>query len=148
MLISGKKTHNGIGLIEVLVALFIVSVSLVSMAKIINFNLYEQTNIYNKTKATLLLDDIVERIKSNPKQDYSIKKTNEADEVYDTTCEVSVCNQLQLKQYDVKQWVFNSINQLPDANVLIEKTNNKYEIKIQWNEFDETLNQVEVEINI
>ena len=148
MLISGKKTHNGIGLIEVLVALFIVSVSLVSMAKIINFNLYEQTNIYNKTKATLLLDDIVERIKSNPKQDYSIKKTNEADEVYDTTCEVSVCNQLQLKQYDVKQWVFNSINQLPDANVLIEKTNNEYVIKIQWNEFDETLNQVEVEINI
>ena len=144
-----KNKQGGVGLVEVLVALFLVSTSLVSMAKIIHYNLMDQSNIYNKTTATLLVNDLIERIKTNPSQNYAIEKIFEGPDIIDVTCELGQCSAMQLKKYDINQWLFLVFNQLPNAIAVISKDANKYRIKLQWSGFYEhtsgNKNKIEVE---
>lgn len=146
------KYQLGVGLIEVLVALFIVTIALVSMAKIINSNLMDHANIFNHTAATLLINDMAERIKSNSKQDYTIESTMKIPVDIDKTCTLKRCNPLQLKQFDINQWLFLMDQQLPSASALIKKEALKYTIELTWNGFDQykkgAINKLEVEINI
>ncbi|MCJ8311370.1 MAG: type IV pilus modification protein PilV [Saccharospirillaceae bacterium] len=145
-----KNTQFGVGLLEVLIALFIVSVSLVTMAKVININLKQQTNIYNKSSATFLVNDMVERIKANSQQDYTIEKSKQNPDYSDEFCEFKRCNPQQLKQYDVNQWLYLITEQLPNANGVINKVGDKYTIKVYWDshEVKGLFNNNKVEVKI
>lgn len=60
------RTQRGFSLIEVLVALLVMSIGLLTVAALQVFSLQVEANALNGTRATLLAADIVDRIRANP----------------------------------------------------------------------------------
>ncbi len=61
-----KPAQRGFSLIEVLVALLVMSVGLLTVAALQVFSLQVEAKALNGTRATLLAADIVDRIRANP----------------------------------------------------------------------------------
>lgn len=103
------RGHRGIGLIEVLVAVFVLAVGILGLA---TMQLAAKRASYEATQrsiATSLTRDIVERMRANPDQLAAYVVSNIGDEASllatpATNCSSATCTPANLAAYDLSEW--------------------------------------------
>ena len=151
-----RTCERGFSLIEVLVALLVLSVGLLGLAGLQTFSLRFNHQSYERTQATLLISDIAERIMANP----TAAKAGGYDGVAIGTmaaayasyggCPSSCATTSELATYDLFLWKsaledlkilaqgagsITRVVDAADADALI------YDISVQWVENDLTMTQ-------
>jgi len=104
-------------LIEVLVALLVLSIGLLGLAALQNTALQFNTDSYQRTQATLLAYDILDRMRANPSAvsagNYDVATPSDATSKISTyegcktsscSCGTSSCSAANLATYDLGKW--------------------------------------------
>ena len=98
--------EQGLGLIEVLVTLLVFSIGMLGMASTQLEAKRASHEATQRTLATSLVRDIIERMRSNPQALSSYSVTELGDSIVDTgtDCRVSICSPSVLAKRDLYQW--------------------------------------------
>jgi len=142
--------HRGFSLIEVLVALLVLSIGLLGLAALQTTSLQYNTGSYFRTQATFLAYDIIDRMRANIAA--VVDNDNNGYDQPTTTnvsppvnCDTTSCTSAELALYDVKKWYDRIVIALPDAattppTIQISSTK-RVAIRINWQERDLTKRQ-------
>lgn len=123
--------HRGFSLIEVLVALLVLSIGLLGLAALQTFSLQYNTGSYYRTQATFLAYEIIDRMRVNSAaikdadgSGYDVPTPADLNTVITTyngclsstcQCDVSQCTSGALATYDVGKWHDKVVAVLPNA---------------------------------
>ncbi|MFK0571731.1 type IV pilus modification protein PilV [Endozoicomonas sp.] len=129
----------GFTLVEVLVAMLILSISLLGMAGLQVLSLQSSSGSLSRSQATMLSYDLVERIRRNADEvdDYIALVGNFPALPTSPDCLTSGCSSEELVQEDIIQWNTELSSMIPGAQTtLIEDsgTDDKYTLAISWQE--------------
>ena len=121
-----RRRQSGISMLEVLISVFVVAIGLLGIAALQFMSKRSNFEAVQRTTATLLAHDIIERMRANPSQllDYAgdaatpitplggptATRTQPA-----TDCTASACTPFQLSQYDLWEWE-TALNGLSDED--------------------------------
>ncbi|MCQ4318308.1 type IV pilus modification protein PilV [Stutzerimonas zhaodongensis] len=124
--------QRGATLIEVLVAMLILSVGLLGLAGMQMTALQSNQSAYYRSQATVLAYDVIDRMRAN--------RADALNGVYDIALKNETCNpQLApsgtLAQRDVAEWL-NSLSCLlsPDARGSVVRNGRLFTVSIEWND--------------
>jgi type IV pilus assembly protein PilV len=137
MTVKQNKPSSGFTLLEVLIALLIISIGLLGVATLqIRGQQFNQVS-YFRTQATFLAYDLMDRIRVN----FAINGANMASYGGDlpagielsSSCDDSPCNSVSLRNYDLNNWLYYLRDILPNGRVtLIPNAVDNYTITISW----------------
>jgi len=135
------RAVSGFSLVEVLVALLVLSIGLLGLASLQTFGLKYNQQSYQRTQAVYQAYDIVDRIRANP--------TGKTNTCYDSVaagatavtgtctvtfknCESNSCTPNELANYDINKW--NTTNQtlLSLGKGSISTSSTRRTITITW----------------
>lgn len=123
------RLHGGFTFIEVLIALFIVSVSLLGIAGLqLTGMRFTQESVY-RTKAALLTMDMANRMYAN--QSALAQYSGNTSVTFSQDCAVSNCTPSQMADYDVAQWNTVISSDLPNGAGGISGTD-PYTVAVIW----------------
>lgn len=123
-------TQRGVGLVEILVALLILAIGVLGYAGLQLAALKGAEEANNRSQATLISQDALERIESNraeratylaPASWPDAPVTPGGDP--ETGCQVAECSAAQMAALDIAQLAWLSGNQLPNGRVLAAPCN-------------------------
>lgn len=147
--LTAKQSFKGFSLIEVLVALLVLSIGLLGLAALQTTSLQFNTDSYFRTQATYFVYDIVDRMRSNinvvtPAGPYDIKTSAAATPFLSSTdpaCDSSSCSAANLASYDLGKWYKRMDQVLPGsrdnpATIDITNASRLVRITINWSERD------------
>lgn len=102
-------THSGVGMLEFLVALLIFSVGMIGLMSAQLTGKKASFDASQRSNATALVRDIVERMRANPGQAMAYQVVGAGDEGSrlpqpDADCGVTDCSAEQLAAFDLWQW--------------------------------------------
>ncbi|WP_419535091.1 type IV pilus modification protein PilV [Endozoicomonas sp.] len=120
-----EKKNRGVGLIEVLISLLVITIGILGMAGVHSSSLQYNQSSYVQSQATFLATDMLDRIQANN----SLAKSGTSYQVglndleysqciessYPNNCEAGSCNPQEMAAYDVLQWKFQLACQLPGS---------------------------------
>ncbi|MEK1907411.1 MAG: type IV pilus modification protein PilV [Pseudomonas sp.] len=134
---------RGFTLVEVLVALIILAVGLLSMATLMMTSLQSSQGAYLRSQASLLTYDIVERMRANYTQATTTDAyvlTKGASASSNPNCKTSGCDASNQAQQDIHDWRKSLTDSIPGANAQIARANlNQYTIEISWDDSGQNL---------
>ncbi|HEX6930464.1 MAG TPA: type IV pilus modification protein PilV [Gammaproteobacteria bacterium] len=101
-----RNSQNGFSLIEILVALFVFAIGILSVAGLQIVSKRTNFEAVQRTSATFLAYDILERMRANPRElgsyvDVTLGATRPAPAVM---CDASACTAEELAAFDVWEW--------------------------------------------
>ncbi len=157
-----KYAHLGFTLIEVLVALLVLSIGLLGLAALQNTALQFNTDSYQRTQATLLAYDILDRMRANSLAvsagNYDASTSSDANSkvsAYDSckasscACGSSSCSAANLATYDLGKWYEKQkeLQGVPPSGTLkapgtISRTGTQVTVTLRWIERDLEKTQV------
>lgn len=120
-----EKKNRGVGLIEVLISLLVITIGILGMAGVHSSSLQYNQSSYVQSQATFLATDMLDRIQANN----SLAKSGTSYQVglndleysqciessYPNSCEAGSCTPQEMAAYDVLQWKFQLACQLPGS---------------------------------
>ena len=120
-LIMGRKQHTGFSLIEVLIAIFVLSVGLLGSAGLQMRSLQQNQSAYFRSQATIMAYDMADRIRANASGlssgNYNLTTAadNSCSSITATT--VATCTPAQMAAHDMYEWAGNgtSINNIAEV---------------------------------
>jgi type IV pilus assembly protein PilV len=148
MLKQIHKLSGGFTLIEIMVALLIVSIGLLGVATLQIKGYQFNHTAYSRTQAIFLAYDIMERMRVNANAARSGAYNSECKEVEEGDCDDDDCTPPQLATYDLAKWCESLQNTLKgevDASIQGDISNN-FTITIKWRKAGETEAQGEEQI--
>mgnify|MGYP001451049550 CR=1 FL=1 len=95
--------QRGVSLIEVLVAVVILSVGILGIAGIQVVSLQQNRSSIYRAEALQLANDILDRMRANPGQNYAAVSFNDPPPG-SVECTTFACSATQMKDYDIAQW--------------------------------------------
>lgn len=143
-----RERQRGFSLLEVLIALLILSLGLLGLAALQAFGLKFTYQSYQRTQATYLIGDIVERMRANPvatrNNDYLINMTGSVP-APSQDCLISACTATEMAQFDLQRWI-TTINSVLAQGRGEVRTNPAagaplYDIRVSWVEHDLNMTQ-------
>lgn len=101
--LTKAQRHTGIGLVEVLVALVIMSVGMLGIASLYVTSLQAKTTSYSRMKAINLAQDIADRIRANSAavSDYALTESTTPDQ---SNCSSRNCTGTEMAHFDLYEW--------------------------------------------
>lgn len=154
-----RHAHAGFTLIEVLVAVLVLSIGLLGLAGMQARALQFGQGAYLRSQATLLASDILDRIRANPEAalagQYDIGLTDAPDS--SATCIGAACGTSALASFDTNVWrcslgnwdddancqALNIDGLLPEGKGSIANSNGLITVTVQWHgRDDETVSLV------
>lgn len=135
-----NKLSRGFTLLEVLIALLVLSVGLLGLAGLQTRGLAAVHNAYLRSQAVLLARDMGERIRAN--NNYLISTASDLKNEYtidyershsSSDCVSNPCSPENMARFDVDQWLLSLANTLPSGDGEIDKTGTVYSITVRWN---------------
>lgn len=129
-----NRTHkqSGFGLIEVLVTVVILAIGLLGLAGLQARSLNYNHSAYNRSQATILAYDIIDRMRANPAAIGTYVSGAPASKANCTT--IAGCSATDMALNDLQDWE-NAINAaLPAATSDITVSNGIYTINLTWDE--------------
>ena len=130
--ISKRVTQTGVGLIEVMVALFILGVGLLGILNMQTQSLVFNQQAYYLSQANALLWDISDRMKANSSVPESYLMDFNSTVSTATDCESQECSATQLASWDTNQWLGAVRNLLPQGDAEIVRNGSFFEINIEF----------------
>ncbi|MET4695136.1 type IV pilus modification protein PilV [Endozoicomonas lisbonensis] len=145
---QGSKRSAGVGLIEVLAALLVISIGVLGMVGLQTRSLQHNHVAYLRSQAVIIGNDMMDRIRVNRSlssvtDNYVVgsgQLTAEAcsAEAYPDDCETGTCTPAELAEYDIRQWKFQMACILPDSvgSITFEESSSGriYVISMQFDE--------------
>ncbi len=152
---SSMKSARGVGLIEVLIAMFVLAIGLLGVAGLQLVSMQNNNSALMRTQAAQLSYEIIDRIRANPDQDYSVAMATAPVAPTDCVGAAANCSASQMKDFDIAEWkcslgayfdnnvcttmVTNgsliSVNDLlPEGNGSVAINGDTYTITVQWND--------------
>ena len=146
------RSSSGFTLMEVLVALAVLSIGLLGMAGMQLFSLKSSHDAYLRTQATVFAHELIDKMRAN--------RVSAINGNYDTTlaalgagtnCQSNTCSTVQLASYDLAQWkcalgayendpactnIFNLTSILPGGDGTVTRdplVPNRLTVTVQWN---------------
>lgn len=96
---------GGFSLIEIMVAVLIVSVGVLGVAGLQLISLRNNTSAMYRTQGFLAAYEIIDRARANPDQDYSILLADPIPAVGVNDCEDVACTPAQMRDFDIATWL-------------------------------------------
>ena len=133
-------TEAGFSLIEVLISMFILAVGLLGAGALQTVGLQTTMGAYNRSQATFLASDIVDRMRGNRDALASYNNVDTNSPITTATAcltTTSGCAPAELANANISEWqgYFNDINMLPGGRGRIVSTGvDDFVITISWNE--------------
>lgn len=156
---NGKQLHRhpkrarGFSMLEVLVALLVLSVGLLGLAALQTMGLKFNTQSYQRTQAVLNAYDIIDRIRANPGGILTggYDDIGKADAV--PTLPTCPCSPAQMADYDIAQWKNSLTSVLTEGKgavcrgtlsadmsaCAVVPGSSKFQVGIEWMENDLTM---------
>jgi type IV pilus assembly protein PilV len=154
-----RTGHQGFSLVEVLVALLVLSIGLLGLAALQTTSLQYNTGSYFRTQATLLAYDIIDRMRANlgavansgspdggvydvPDATSIGSKVSSYDSCIGSTCNCNTasCSSNNLAIYDIGNWYYRTVATLPNAQTtpptINIDANGQATITMRWKERD------------
>lgn len=136
----GSRRQHGFSLLEILIALVILSIGLLGLAALQTMSLRMGHDSYQRTQATMLAYDMVDRIRANPAGLAAGRYDAVAftDNPTGADCVTSTCTSDDLANYDIRTWQTTLAAKLSqgqgsiDTDVLTAQRT----FTIQWREND------------
>ncbi|HEV2110251.1 MAG TPA: type IV pilus modification protein PilV [Gammaproteobacteria bacterium] len=136
---------RGFTLLEVLIALVVLSVGLLGIAAMMNFSLKANDSAYMRTQALTLAYNIIDKMRANQNGalngSYNIAVGTQVSSPPNCVGSANTCTSAQIAQYDLNQWklrLSSTANGLPngDGSVNLNSNNGIYEITVtvQWDD--------------
>jgi len=154
-----KKHQSGVTLLEVLIALLVLSIGLLGHAKLQLFGVRANTNAYLRTQATALAHDFAERLRANRDAasagvyagiDYAgIDCTKAPPVCYDRPGEdARNCSADEIAEADAFEWVCQVGQLLPDSGISVAQDGGFYTTTVRWGETDGDGESVTPEVSL
>ncbi len=147
---SSPRTQIGFSLLEVLIALVVLSIGLLAHSKIQALGVRASAEANLRTQATFLVNDMMERMRAN--RAASSHNSYYADNDY-TAIDCTVdppkicsegtagaaedCTAEEMADEDAHQWFCSVAATLPGGNVSVAFADPSYSIQVSWNGLDE-----------
>lgn len=160
MRLSSRRKQRGVGLIEIMVAVLLLSVGFLSAARMQVQSMRFSQSAYLESQAYFMISDIMDRMRGNVNgvlaDAYSGKETS--DSITDPGCASAYCSPTQLAQQDIYDWSSNlhdlrsttnftpllpGTASTPAKGEIIEKADGVFEIKVTWYEKIGQLNEAQ-----
>jgi type IV pilus assembly protein PilV len=124
------RRQGGFSLIEVLVAVLIVSVGILGVAGLQLVALQNNTSAMFRTQAFQLGYDIIDRARANPGETYDVALADDAPVAND--CTAGTCTTAQMRDWDVASWLGDVAAALPNGDGSIVTNAGTTTVTIQW----------------
>jgi type IV pilus assembly protein PilV len=128
-----RRAAKGLTLIEVLVTLVVMSLGLLGVAALQTRGMQANHHAYYYSQASALAYEMAERIRVNPTvlNEYEMTMGESLSHV---DCETSSCSTTGIAQYDLWEWVENSLKKRlgESAAASISNSSGTVTIKIRW----------------
>jgi type IV pilus assembly protein PilV len=133
-----NAVQRGFSLLEVLIALAVFSFGLLGLAALQTVSLRVGHDSYQRTQATMLAYDIVDRMRANPAGLAAGRYDNIADNANPGTANcVSVsCTTNELADFDIRSWHAVIAEKLSDGKGTLASSGTTRTITINWREND------------
>lgn len=141
---------RGFSLVEVLVALLVLSIGLLGLAALQTTSLKYNNESYYRTQATYLAYDIIDRMRANTvgvsNGNYDVPDSTTAASAKSSTagCAGGICSTSDLARYDLGSWYNRMADVLPGsttpannlATIARDTATNQVTITMHWMEHD------------
>jgi len=145
MAVAGHKFERGLSMIEILITILVVSIGLLGLAGLQFAGLHAANSAQEHTLATLLAQDIEERIRANTKAAtgptfaYNNVALDSTSSPAAGDCVTATCTDTQMANFDIYQWYRLIVPTagvkplLPNAAINITSNDGTtFQITIQW----------------
>lgn len=127
--------QRGFTLLEVLIAVVILSIGLLGMATLMMTSVQASQGAYLRGQASLLAYDFSERTRLNhalasSADDYLLDANDSPGERPE--CGDDGCTDIEQAQLDLHQWQTMLASSIPGARANITRSNNQYSVEIIW----------------
>jgi type IV pilus assembly protein PilV len=144
---KARARQRGFSLLEVLIALLVLSLGLLGLAALQTFGLKFTYQSYQRTQATYLIGDIIERMRANPvgtrNNGYLIGMTGSAP-APSQDCLTSTCTATEMAQFDLDRWLTTVSSVLAQGQGEVSERPSGaplYDIRVSWREHDLNMTQ-------
>lgn len=140
-----NRQQSGSSLLEVLVAVLVLSIGLLGVASLQLYGLRYNQSAYLRSQATILAYDIIDRMRSNTDAVIAGSYDNIDTNILptDPACISAGCTTVQLADHDIREWgsYFTQVPPLvPDARGTVTRAGSRFTVTVQWNETTSTTN--------
>ncbi|MDZ7826805.1 MAG: type IV pilus modification protein PilV [Gammaproteobacteria bacterium] len=125
-----RSRQSGFTLIEVLVAILIVSVGVLGVAGLQLLSLQNNTSAMFRTQAFQAAYDIMDRARANRDQDYSLVMGEDAPTALN--CTAANCSPDEMRDYDLNQWRAALAANLPSGTGAVALDDGLMTVTVRW----------------
>ena len=129
------KSNKGFTLIEVLIAVLVLSIGLLGLAALQANGLRSNFGSYTRSQAVILANDMADRIRANP--------TAATANLYDNingpagdpnSCLAADCTTAQIALHDTAVWYLNLQNALPNGTGTVTGNGTVFTVSVMWDD--------------
>ena len=140
------KTASGFTLIEVLIAVLVLSIGLLGLASLQAASLKNNYSAYMRSQAAILANDMADRIRANAGTATTAGSAlnggynnidigpGELGTIMPTNCIVGTCNSTQIRDFDIIAWGVLLNNALPGAAGSVVGVGPMFTVTVMWDD--------------
>ena len=132
------RREAGFTLMEILVAVFVLSIGLLGMAGLQINGMNSTKSAQSRTLATFAAYDIIDRMRTNTDGvsggDYDSVSCSSSGSLPSCISSGTGCSTADLASYDIYDWCTNYVDTLPDGSATVSKSGNVHTIAVNWTE--------------
>jgi type IV pilus assembly protein PilV len=130
--VKNKNQSSGFTLLEIMVALLIISIGLLGVATLqVRGQQFNQA-AYLRTQATFLAYDLMDRMRANRVKAIQGRYAKQLPINASEECDATACTTTQLINYDLDKWFAIVQETLPKGKAKLDWNDPTYTITIQW----------------
>jgi type IV pilus assembly protein PilV len=126
------KSSKGFTLIEVLIAVLVLSIGLLGLASLQANGMRSNFTAYARSQAVILANDMADRIRANPTAAALYNNINAP--AGDPGCTAADCTAAEIADHDTAVWYTNLQNALPNGTGTVTGNGTVFTVSVMWDE--------------